>query len=191
MTYFEGEHLEARINSAGLEGVFELLQEFAAGQADWPGPITITPARSSELEKMRILIYSILLQLRLKPQFSVKRGLDDLILDRKTGKAGVKVSPTTTRQPGHYAGHAAISLPGTGAEKYDPFAINTLEDLERLRPTPSTLQRIQDTNLQPAQTQATQLETEAEKLLREQVEDRIAKGLPFDDLLSTNLALEK
>ena len=131
MAYFEGDGLERRIKRQGYWPLYELLQQVSAGTANWPEPATISPA-PGRVEQTRILLYSMLNETRLKPDFEVCRVGDQLVIDQKAGgpASNAKVEfgydprgPRRSRSGPIHRGHALPADPGDvmGDEGYVDF----------------------------------------------------------------------
>lgn len=71
MGYWQGKHLQRRVKEYGLEDLSTLIQKHVEGDAPWTGTIEVGTA-PGEVEIVRNIIYSILLELKAKELFKVK-----------------------------------------------------------------------------------------------------------------------
>jgi hypothetical protein len=108
MTYFVGEALHVRVKHSGLSQLYELLKGVADGTEEWPQTCYISVADKADLSPLRNLLYSILTELSIKQDFSIKAVGEQLILDQKrpanTKKFGVRfgdsyLAPTSPSLP--------------------------------------------------------------------------------------------
>lgn len=83
MAYYVGKYLDERIKSFGLEDLERHFQAFAAGKIDWVGEAKITPGNHDEIEQFRLVLYSLIHKMGLKPQLQVKVSGDSIIICRK------------------------------------------------------------------------------------------------------------
>ena len=87
MTYFTGTKLTRRIKMWQLEELVDLMNQAVEHPEAWPGPCTITAEDEGQVEQLRNVLYSILNHYGLKMEYTVKRVMSDLVLDKVTSTA--------------------------------------------------------------------------------------------------------
>jgi hypothetical protein len=113
MSYYEGKTLAHKVKQHKLEKLQAILQTVADGTA-WPGDCTIQLADGTKPEQIRNTIYSILLELDLKSQFTVR-------VQHKCVKVEAKTKDATTTFGAVHFGPAIATTASDSEAPTEPY----------------------------------------------------------------------